>query len=269
MSKDKNLNLELDSQTIQAAMPEMEEYEYVKQIKPLHIELVKMQNWVKAHGLRVVALFEGRDASGKGGTIKRLIEHMNPRGCRIVALDKPTDKEGTQWFFQRYVQHLPSAGEIVLFDRSWYNRAGVERVMGFCSETEVREFLRTVPAFERMLVRSGIILFKFYFSVDKTEQSRRFNRRMNDPLKWGDPSFVEREAQNKWDAYTQAKEDMFFYSSIVECPWTIIQSGDKRRARIESIKYFLSQLDYVDKIQKRLHYDRRIVRTVQETLGID
>ena len=247
----------------------LKEAEYLELISPLHIELVKMQNWVKDNGLRVLALFEGRDASGKGGTIKRFIEHMNPRGCRVVALEKPTDKERTQWYFQRYVQHLPSAGEIVLCDRSWYNRSGVERVMGFCSEAEVREFLRAVPEFERMLVNSGINLFKFYFSVTKQEQLRRFNSRMVDPLKQWKLSPVDKESQDKWEEYTKAKEDTFFYSSTAECPWTIIKSDDKKRARIEGIKYFLSKLNYKDKNKKILDYDNRIVRTVQEEMGID
>ena len=247
----------------------LKEADYLEMITPLHIELVKMQNWVKDNGLRVMALFEGRDASGKGGTIKRFIEHMNPRGCRVAALEKPTDKERTQWYFQRYIPHLPSAGEIVLFDRSWYNRAGVERVMGFCSKDEVREFLRAVPEFERMLVNSGIILFKFYFSVNKQEQLRRFNNRMTDPLKQWKLSPVDKESQDKWEEYTKAKEDMFFYSSTQECPWTIIKSDVKKRARIEGIKYVLSQLDYKDKNKKLLEYDKRIVRTVQEEIGID
>ena len=247
----------------------LKEEEYLDLITPLHIELLKMQNWVKDNGLRVIALFEGRDASGKGGTIKRFIEHMNPRGCRVVALEKPTDKERTQWYFQRYVQNLPSAGEIVLFDRSWYNRAGVERVMSFCSKDEVREFLRAVPEFERMLVKSGIILFKFYFSVNKQEQLRRFNSRMTDPLKQWKLSPVDKESQDKWEEYTKAKEDMFFYSSTAECPWTIIKSDVKKRARIEGIKYLLSRLDYKDKNKKLLEYDKRIVRTVQEEIGID
>ncbi|MBF0176676.1 MAG: polyphosphate kinase 2 [Magnetococcales bacterium] len=243
--------------------------DYQETMAPLHIELLKMQNWAKEKGLRVVALFEGRDASGKGGTIKRFIEHLNPRGYRVVALDKPTDKERSQWYFQRYVAHLPSAGEICFFDRSWYNRSGVERVMGFCSKDEVREFLRSVPEFERMLVASGIVLFKFYFSVSKEEQLRRFNRRMTDPLKQWKLSPVDRESQDKWQAYTKAKEDMFFYSSTAEAPWIIIKSDDKKRARINSIRYFLSQLDYPGKIRSLLNYDRRIVRTVKEETGVD
>lgn len=247
----------------------MKESEYLEEIAPLHIELLKMQSWVRENGFRVIALFEGRDASGKGGTIKRFIEHLNPRGCHVVALEKPTDKERTQWYFQRYVQNLPSAGEIALFDRSWYNRSGVERVMGFCSKNEVREFLRAVPEFERMLVNSGIILFKFYFSVSKQEQLRRFNSRMTDPLKQWKLSPVDKESQDKWEEYTKAKEDTFFYSSTAECPWTIVKSDDKKRARINSIRYFLSQLDYKDKNKKLLDYDKRIVRTVQEEIGID
>ncbi|MBF0461356.1 MAG: polyphosphate kinase 2 [Magnetococcales bacterium] len=257
------------NRSIPPKVKSLKEAEYLELIEPLHIELVKMQNWVKDNGLRVVALFEGRDASGKGGTIKRFIEHLNPRGCRVVALEKPTDRERTQWYFQRYVQHLPSAGEIVLCDRSWYNRSGVERVMGFCSEEEVREFLRAVPEFERMLVNSGIILFKFYFSVTKQEQLRRFNSRMVDPLKQWKLSPVDKESQDKWEEYTKAKEDTFFYSSTPECPWTIIKSDDKKRARIEGIKYLLSKLDYKNKNKKLLDYDHRIVRTVQEEMGID
>lgn len=255
--------------TAQPKIERLKEADYLEQIAPLHIELVKMQNWVREQGIRIVALFEGRDASGKGGTIKRFIEHLNPRSCRVVALEKPTDRERTQWYFQRYIQHLPSAGEIVLCDRSWYNRAGVERVMGFCTKEEVREFLRTVPEFERMLVNSGIMLFKFYFSVNKQEQKRRFESRLKDPLKQWKLSPVDKESQDKWEDYTVAKEDMFFYSSTEQCPWTIIKSVDKKRARIESIRYFLSQIDYPEKNQAILDYDRRIIRTVHEEVGID
>lgn len=247
----------------------MSEEEYLSIMNPLHIELVKMQNWVKENGIKIVALFEGRDASGKGGTIKRFIEHINPRGCHVVALEKPTDTERGQWYFQRYVQHLPSAGEIRLFDRSWYNRAGVERVMGFCSKDQVREFLRSVPEFERMLVASGIILFKFYFSVSKEEQLRRFNSRMKDPLKQWKLSPVDKESQDKWEDYTKAKEDMFFYSSTTECPWTIVKSDDKKRARINSIKFLLNNLPYAGKNAEILDYDKRVVRTVAEEIGID
>ncbi|MEO5332536.1 MAG: polyphosphate kinase 2 [Magnetococcus sp. YQC-5] len=250
-------------------LKKLSETEYLKIMTPLNIELVKMQNWVKENGYKIIAIFEGRDASGKGGTIKRFIEHLNPRGCHVVALDKPTEIERSQWYFQRYVQHLPSAGEICLFDRSWYNRAGVERVMGFCSKDQVREFLRTVPEFERMLTASGIILFKFYFSVSKEEQLRRFNSRMEDPLKQWKLSPVDKESQDKWNEYTKAKEDMFFYSSTTHCPWTIVKSDDKKRARINSIKYFLSKLPYTGKNQDLMNYDKRIVRTVFEEIGID
>ena len=247
----------------------MKEGEYVDLMAPLHIELLKMQTWVKENGLRVMALFEGRDASGKGGTIKRFIEHLNPRGCHVVALDKPTDEERGQWYFQRYVQHLPSKGEICLFDRSWYNRSGVERVMDFCTKNDVREFLRSVPEYERMLVNSGIVLFKFYFSVSKAEQLRRFNKRRVDPLKQWKLSPVDKQSQDKWEDYTKAKEDMFFYSSTAECPWTIIKSDCKKQARINSIRYYLSKLEYAGKDPKVLVYDRRIVRTVQQEIGID
>ncbi len=255
--------------SVRPKFKKMKEKEYLSIMTPLHIELVKMQNWVKDNGYRIISVFEGRDASGKGGTIKRFVEHMNPRGCRVVALEKPTEKEISQWYFQRYVQHLPSAGEMCLFDRSWYNRAGVERVMGFCTKDQVREFLRSVPEFERMLVSSGIILFKFYFSVSKEEQLRRFNSRMNDPLKQWKLSPVDKESQDKWEDYTKAKEDMFFYSSTTECPWTIVKSDDKKRARINSIKYFLNKLPYKGKNKDILDYDKRVVRTVAEEIGID
>jgi polyphosphate kinase 2 len=247
----------------------MKEREYLQLMKPLQIELLKFQNWVKESGAKVCMLFEGRDAAGKGGTIKRVIEHMNPRGARVVALEKPTDKERTEWYFQRYVQHLPSAGEVVLFDRSWYNRAGVERVMGFCSMDEVREFLRSAPEFERMLVRSGVHLLKFYFSVSKEEQLNRFTRRETDPLKQWKLSPVDRESQDKWPAYTKAKEDMFFFTSTLDAPWTVIKSVDKKRARINTIRHVLSQFDYPDKNKEILEADRRIVRTVAEELDHD
>jgi len=242
---------------------------YLDLIMPLHVELLKMQNWVKENNLRVVAIFEGRDAAGKGGTIKRFIEHMNPRGCRVVALNKPTDEERAQWYFQRYVRHLPTAGEIVLFDRSWYNRAGVERVMNFCSAEDVQEFLRTVPEFERMLIRSGIILFKFYFSVSKPMQQQRFEKRTHDPLKQWKLSPVDLEGQDKWDEYTKAKEDLFYYTSTTEAPWTIIKSDDKKRARLNAMRYVLSNMGYPVEDEAMLKYDPRIVRTVQEELGIE
>lgn len=242
---------------------------YLQLIMPLHVELLKLQNYVKEKRLRVVVLFEGRDAAGKGGTIKRFIEHMNPRGCRVVALDKPTDEERGQWYFQRYVKHLPTAGEIVLFDRSWYNRAMVERVMGFCKDDEVREFLRSVPEFERMLIRSGIILMKYYFSVSKKEQMRRFQKRTNDPLKQWKLSPVDLESQDKWDGYKKSKEDMFFYTSTADCPWVIIKSDQKKRARINAIRHFLDRINYPKDYPQMLGYDERIVRTVNEELAAE
>jgi polyphosphate kinase len=242
--------------------------DYLQLMMPLHVELLKMQNWVKEQRLRIVVIFEGRDAAGKGGTIKRFIEHVNPRGCRVVALDKPTDEERGQWYFQRYVAHLPTAGEIVLFDRSWYNRSGVERVMGFCSPEEVQEFLRTVPEFERMLIRSGIRLYKFYFSVSKKEQLRRFSKRTHDPLKQWKLSPVDREGQDKWDEYTTAKEDMLRYTSTLDCPWTIVKSDDKKRARVNAIRHFLSGFDYPKANGGLLTVDRRIVRAPSSELDV-
>lgn len=242
---------------------------YVELIAPLHVELLKLQNWVKAERHKVVAIFEGRDAAGKGGTIKRFIEHLNPRGARVVALDKPTEQERTQWYFQRYVQHLPSGGEIVFFDRSWYNRAMVERVMGFCTDNEVREFLRSAPEFERMLIRSGIRLFKFYFSVSREEQARRFAARLTDPLKQWKLSPVDLESQERWDDYTRAKADMFFYTSTADAPWLVIKSDDKRRARLNAIRCFLGAFDYTERRPELLQVDRRIVRSVEAELGFE
>jgi polyphosphate kinase 2 len=243
--------------------------DYLDLIMPLHVELLKMQNHVKEQGQRLLVINEGRDAGGKGGTIKRFVEHMNPRGARVVALDKPSDRERTEWYFQRYVANLPSAGEVVLFDRSWYNRAMVERVMGFCSGSEVKEFLRSVPELERMLIRSGISLTKFYYSVSKKEQARRFNKRTHDPLKQWKLSPVDQESQDKWDAYTKAKEDMFFFTSTADSPWIIIKSDDKKRARINAIRCLLSKVDYPEKRDELLTIDKRIVRTVQEEIGVE
>jgi len=220
---------------------------YEHQKAELQVELLKLQDWVRETGQRVVVLFEGRDAAGKGGTIKRFMEHLNPRGARVVALDKPTDRERTQWYFQRYVQHLPSAGEIVMFDRSWYNRAGVERVMGFCEPPEYLEFMRQAPEFERMLTRSGIRLFKFWFSVTQDEQLRRFKSRELEPLKKWKLSPIDRLSLDKWDAYTEAKEAMLFYTDTADAPWTVIKSNDKKRARINCMRYFLNALPYTGK----------------------
>ncbi|MDE0539942.1 MAG: polyphosphate kinase 2 [Rhodospirillales bacterium] len=217
---------------------------YERQKKELQIELLKVQEWVKADGRQIVILFEGRDAAGKGGTIKRFAEHLNPRGARVVALDKPTERERSQWYFQRYVRHLPAAGEIVFFDRSWYNRAGVERVMGFCTPNEYLEFMRQAPEFERMLVRSGIILFKYWFSVTSDEQIRRFESRETEALKKWKISPIDRQSLKKWDDYTDAKEAMFFYTDTADAPWTIIKSDDKKRARLGCMRHFLSQLPY-------------------------
>ena len=213
----------------------------------LQTELLKAQEWVKATGQKIVLLFEGRDAAGKGGTIKRFTEHMNPRGARVVALEKPTEKERTQWFFQRYIEHFPSGGEIVLYDRSWYNRAGVERVMGFCTANEYLEFMREAPEIERMMVRNGIWLFKYWFSVTQEEQMARFKSRESEPLKKWKLSPIDRLSLDKWDDYTEAKEAMFFYTDTADAPWTIIKSDDKKRARLNCMKHFLSSLPYPDK----------------------
>ena len=225
----------------------MKRREYDRQKAGLQVELLKVQRWVKGSGMKIVILFEGRDAAGKGGTIKRFMEHLNPRAARVVALDKPSDVERGQWYFQRYVQHLPTAGEIVSFDRSWYNRAGVERVMGFCTGQEYLEFLRQCPEFERMLVNSGIILFKFWFSVSQEEQKRRFDRRNTDPLKQWKVSPIDIASLDKWPDYTHAKEAMFFYTDTADAPWTVIKSDDKKRARLAAMQHFLSRLSYPDK----------------------
>lgn len=213
----------------------------------LQVELLKVQHWFLETNQRTVMLFEGRDAAGKGGTIKRFAEHLNPRAARVVALNKPTEEERGQWFFQRYVKHLPTSGEIVLYDRSWYNRAGVERVMEFCEPNEYLEFMRQTPEFERMLVRSGIKLFKFWFSVTQDEQKRRFASRETDPLKRWKLSPIDRASLDKWDDYTEAKEAMFFYTDTADAPWTVIRSNDKKRARLNCMKHFLAELDYPDK----------------------
>ena len=220
---------------------------YEKQKAELQIEMLKVQEWVKATEQKIVLLFEGRDAAGKGGTIKRFTEHLNPRGARVVALDKPSEREKSQWFFQRYIEHLPSGGEIVLFDRSWYNRAGVERVMGFCSPADYLEFMRQAPEIERMMVRSGIILFKYWFSVTQDEQLRRFMSREKEPLKKWKLSPIDRQSLDKWEDYTEAKEAMFFYTDTADAPWTIIKSNDKKRARLNCMRHFLSTLPYPKK----------------------
>ncbi|RLJ58839.1 polyphosphate kinase [Litoreibacter meonggei] len=256
VSKAKNPPAQAKSSTDTITGFEQGEYPYANKMNrttyeaekaALQVELLKVQHWVQETGQKFVLLFEGRDAAGKGGTIKRFTEHLNPRAARVVALNKPTDEERGQWFFQRYVKHLPTAGEIVLYDRSWYNRAGVERVMNFCAPTEYLEFMRQTPEFERMLARSGIKLFKYWFSVTQEEQKRRFASRETDPLKRWKLSPIDRASLDKWDDYTEAKEAMFFYTDTADAPWTVIRSNDKKRARLACIKHFLWQLDYPDK----------------------
>ena len=225
----------------------MDGEDYEEEAGLLAIELVKMQAWVKDSGERIVLLFEGRDAAGKGGTIKRFTENLNPRGARVVALTKPSETERGQWYFQRYIEQLPTRGEIVLYDRSWYNRAGVEHVMGFCSGHEYLEFMRQAPEFERMMVRSGIKLFKFWFSVSREEQLRRFLGRAKDPLKQWKLSPMDVESLARWDEYTKAKEAMLFYTDTADAPWTIVRSDDKRRARLNAMKFVLSAIPYAGK----------------------
>jgi polyphosphate kinase 2 len=232
------------------------EYPYSERLKrapyeaekaALQAELLKVQLWAGETGQKFVLLFEGRDAAGKGGTIKRFTEHLNPRSARVVALNKPTDEERGQWFFQRYVKHLPTAGELVFYDRSWYNRAGVERVMGFCEPHEYLEFMRQTPEFERMLTRSGIRLYKYWFSVTRDEQAQRFKSRETDPLKRWKLSPIDKASLGKWDDYTEAKEAMFFYTDTADAPWTVVKSDDKKRARLNCMRHFLSTLDYPEK----------------------
>ena len=226
---------------------------YEKQKAALQVELLKVQSWVAETGQKIIILFEGRDAAGKGGTIKRFTEHLNPRTARVVALPKPSERERTQWFFKRYVEHLPAAGEMVLFDRSWYNRAGVERVMGFCSPTEYLEFMRQCPEVERMFVRSGVKLYKYWFSVTQEEQKRRFKARETDPLKQWKLSPVDRASLDKWHDYTEAKEAMFFYTDTADAPWVIVKSNDKKRARINCMQHFLASLPYPNKDTRVVH----------------
>jgi polyphosphate kinase 2 len=221
--------------------------EYEAQKALLQAELLKVQIWAQETGEKFVILMEGRDAAGKGGTIKRFMEHLNPRYARVVALTKPSDKEKGEWFFQRYIQHLPTAGELVFFDRSWYNRAGVERVMGFCTPSEYLEFMREAPELERMLVRSGIRLHKYWFSVTRDEQRKRFLARETDPLKRWKLSPIDKASLDKWDDYTEAKEAMFFYTDTADAPWVIVKSDDKKRARLNAMRHFLSTIDYPGK----------------------
>jgi polyphosphate kinase 2 len=225
----------------------MDRDEYERNKRLLQIELLKLQNWIKSEGRRLVVVFEGRDAAGKGGTIKRFMEHLNPRGARTVALEKPTERESTQWYFQRYVRHLPAAGEIVMFDRSWYNRAGVERVMGFCTDAQYEEFIRQTPLFEQMLVGEGIDLVKFWFSVSADEQRTRFAIRQVDPVRQWKLSPMDIASLDKWASYTAAKEAMFRTTDTGAAPWTVVKSNDKKRARLEAMRHVLSLFEYADK----------------------
>ncbi len=224
----------------------MSDKDYDRELARLHVELVKWQEWIRHEGLKVVGIFEGRDAAGKGGAIKRITETLNPRYARVVALPAPTERERTQWYFQRYIQHLPAAGEVVLLDRSWYNRAGVERVMGFCTDEEYREFLRSTPEFERMLVRSGILLIKYWFSVSDAEQERRFAQRIEDPTRRWKLSPMDLQSRSRWLDYSKAKDDMFAHTDIKQAPWWVVRSDNKKRARLNVISHLLSQIPYAD-----------------------
>jgi polyphosphate kinase 2 len=230
----------------ETSLSKLKRKEYERELGGLQLELVKLQHWVKHAGLRVVLIFEGRDAAGKGGVIKRIVEPLNPRGATIVALGTPSDRERTQWYFQRYVAHLPAAGEIVLFDRSWYNRAGVERVMGFCTDEEYWEFMHSCPELERMLIRDGIILRKYWFSVSDAEQERRFQKRSSDPTRRWKLSPMDLKSRDMWVAYSRAKDEMFRYTHTPEAPWYTVESDDKRRARLNCISHVLDTIDYED-----------------------
>jgi len=254
-SLDEELEMELDESRLEAVLADLDDRPgreqldrrvYFRELFRLQHELVRLQDWVQHKGLRVVILFEGRDSAGKGGAIKRITQRLNPRVCRVTALPAPNERERSQWYFQRYVAHLPAAGEMVLFDRSWYNRAGVERVMGFCSEDEVEEFFRTVPEFERMLVRSGIILLKYWFSITDEEQQFRFNMRIHDPLKQWKLSPMDVESRRRWEDYTRAKEVMLDRTHIAEAPWWVVEAVDKKRARLNCIAHLLTQIPYQD-----------------------
>ena len=243
--KDKEVGKNQEKPVQENPVKMSEEY-YLAELQKLQVELVRLQEWVKYKQLRVVVIFEGRDAAGKGGTITRITEFLNPRICRVVALGVPTEKERTQWYFQRYVAHLPSAGEIVLFDRSWYNRAGVERVMGYCTDEEYWDFLRSCPNFENMLIRSGIILIKYWFSVSQEEQDRRFKKRINDLTRQWKISKMDVESRNKWVEYSKAKDDMFVYTDTKQSPWFVVEADDKRRARLNCISHLLTMIPYED-----------------------
>jgi polyphosphate kinase 2 len=246
MAKRKSVDLREAFEAEDVATTTLKKKPYEKELARLQLELIKLQEWVKHSGLKVVVLFEGRDAAGKGGTIKRITESLNPRIARVVALAAPTERERTQWYFQRYVAHLPAAGEMVLFDRSWYNRAGVERVMGFCTEDEYQEFLRACPEFERMLLRSGIILIKYWFSVSDAEQELRFQRRIEDPTRRWKLSPMDLKSRELWVEYSRAKDDMFHYTDTKQSPWWVVGADDKRRARLNCISHLLEQIPHGD-----------------------
>lgn len=230
---------------------------YEKELYRLQVEMVKLQEWIKAKGERVVVIFEGRDAAGKGGVIKRITQHLNPRAARVVALPAPTEREQTQWYFQRYVAHLPAAGEIVILDRSWYNRAGVERVMGFCSEEEYQDFMRACPEFERMLIRSGIRLVKYWFSISDDEQERRFQARVNTPTKRWKLSPMDLESRNRWQDYSRAKDAMFAYTDTKQCPWYVVNADVKKHARLNTMAHLLSLFDYEDLTPEKMALPKR------------
>ena len=251
-TKESHNSIENLSGKINSLSKKLTKQYYFDELDKLHIELVKMHDWVKAKGMRVVVLFEGRDAAGKGGVIKRINQRLNPRVCRVVALGIPTEREKTQWYFQRYANHLPAEGEIVLFDRSWYNRAGVERVMEFCTEDEYWDFLRSCPRFEEMLIHSGIIVIKYWFSVSDQEQEQRFLERINDPLKRWKISEMDLEARTRWIEYSKAKDEMFSYTDTKISPWYVVDADDKRRARLNCIHHLLSKIPYEELKHKKI-----------------
>lgn len=244
--KDGKKKKEKESAASGAKADKLSNKDYLKKLRKLQLDLVKLQEWIKTNGLKVVVIFEGRDAAGKGGAIKRITECLSPRICRVAALPAPTEREKTQWYFQRYIAHLPAAGEMVLFDRSWYNRAGVERVMGFCTDEEYGEFMRACPEFEKMLVRSGIILIKYWFSVSDEEQERRFQARIDDPTKRWKLSPMDMESRSRWVEYSRAKDDMFKYTDTKQSPWYVVHSDDKKRARLNCMAHLLSMIPYKD-----------------------
>ena len=265
----KDGNVHPVEETVDAHLPEAPEIkskkiskkDYEDELAKLHVQLVKLQEWVKHSGLKIVVIFEGRDAAGKGGAIKRISETMNPRICKVVALGTPTEREKSQWYFQRYVAHLPAAGEMVMFDRSWYNRAGVERVMGFCSDEQLREFLHSCPQFERMLIRSGIILIKYWFSVNDKEQEKRFRQRLDDPTRHWKLSPMDLESLNRWVDYSRAKDEMFSYTDSKESPWYVVNADNKRCARLNCIRHLLSLIPYKKVPRVKIELPRRIQRS--------